>query len=212
MANLLTPPATLSYPNLFKARLGPNAKPGEEPKFSAALVFTREAFDSPEMRAIKDEVVRVAREKFGQQKADAMIREKSLKLPFRTDIAAKGYPEEFVAFINISSKQQPGIVSRYAGKDGKPAPITDEREMYAGCVVRASVRAYAYGGAGTTYAPGVALGLQNVQKMGDGDRIDGKSDASDDFDALESAPAAMPGVDTPTQAGSTKEDMSDLLA
>lgn len=38
---------------------------------------------------------------------------------------------------------------------------------------------------------GVSFALNNVQKLGDGKRLDGRVAATDDFEALESEPASM---------------------
>ena len=91
------------------------------------------------------------------------------------------YPPGSV-YINVRSKQPPGIVSRFAGEDGRPLRITDPSEVYSGCQVRASLNVFAYDRAGNR---GISLGLNNVQKLADGERLDGRLKAEDDFEALE---------------------------
>jgi hypothetical protein len=71
-------------------------------------------------------------------------------------------------------------VSKYAGSDGKPAKITNPDEIYAGVKARASVRFYAYDTNGNR---GVAVALGNVQKTGEGQRLDGRMKAEDEFTA-----------------------------
>src|SRR5690606_2321512 len=79
-------------------------------------------------------------------------------------------------FINATSKIQPGIV------DAKLQPITDSTEFYSGCYGRASLNFYAYNTAGNR---GIAAGLNNLQKLEDGDYLGGRSRPEDDFDAVD---------------------------
>ncbi len=170
---IITPKARISYPHVFEPRA---AAPGAEPMYSCSLVFEA----GTDLSALKKAVIETARERFGD-KSDALIKSGKLRLPFRTDVEEKGYPEGAV-FINIRTKSKPGIVDRYAGTDGKPVPITDPDEIYPGCYVRASVRPYAYDTNGNR---GVSLALCNIQKLEDGERFDGRKAAQDEFEALE---------------------------
>lgn len=153
-----------SFCNVFEAK----GFDGGEPKFSIAMIFPKDA-DLSELRAIAKEAVR---EKFGD-KAPA-----NLRSPFR-DGAEKGELEGYgdgVIFVNASSKQQPGIV------DAKLQRVMSRDEFYAGCYARATVTAYAYDQKGNK---GVAFGLHNLQKLRDGERLDGKAAAEKDFDAVD---------------------------
>lgn len=76
-------------------------------------------------------------------------------------------------FINANSKRRPGIV------DENRNEIIDAEEFYSGCFGRASINFYAFNFNGTK---GVAAGLQNLQKLADGDRLGGGvSSPEDDF-------------------------------
>lgn len=174
---IITPKARLSYPHLFSPRA---STPGADPSYSCSLVFE----PGTDLTQLKLEVIRVAQEKWGD-KAQAMLASGKIRLPFREDGAEKGYPDGSV-FINVRSKTPPGIVDRYAGPDGKPVKITDPEALYPGCYVRASVRAFAYDTNGNR---GVSFILQNIQKLGDGPRLDGKRPAEDEFEAVETAPS-----------------------
>lgn len=178
MSKCITPEATLSYPAIFE----PKADDHGNLKFSATFVFAPGA----DLSALRAEAERVGREKFGA-KYDTLKKSSSFKTGFRDDAEAKGY-EEGSIYINASSKQQPGVVSRYAGKDGKPAAITDPAELYPGAKVRASLRAFAFDKDGNK---GVSWGLQNIQKLGEGQRIDGRMKAEDEFEATEGAASDM---------------------
>lgn len=183
MSKIITPEAILSYPNLFEPKAGPQ---GGEPFYSVAMVFP----EGTDLTELKKAAIAAAKEKWGEKTAD-LIKNGKVKLPFRTDVEDKGYPDGST-FFNAKSKTAPGIVSKYAGPDGKPAKITNPDEIYAGVKARASIRFYTYDTNGNR---GVAVALGNVQKLADGVRMDGRMKAEDEFDA---------------ESGSNNDD--DLLA
>lgn len=87
------------------------------------------------------------------------------------------YPEfTGMMFINVSSKTKPGIV------DANRQEIIDPSEIYSGMYIRASINFFAYNTAGNK---GVSAGLNNIQKVADGDFLGGRSKAEDDFDDWE---------------------------
>ena len=75
-------------------------------------------------------------------------------------------------FINASSNEKPGIV------DADLNPIIDTSEFYSGCYGRASITLYPYD---TSGSKGIAAGLNNVQKLEDGEKFGGSTSASVDF-------------------------------
>ena len=79
-------------------------------------------------------------------------------------------------FINCNSGQKPDVV------DAALNPIMDKSAVYSGCYGRASVNFYPFSMDGNK---GIAAGLNNVQKLADGERLGGGSRASDDFTAVE---------------------------
>lgn len=177
MTKIITPEAIISYPHIFEPQTPPGAS---EPVYSCALVFK----DDVDITYMRTAVLAVAKEKWGDKTRDMMNAGK-IRMPFREDAMDKGYPEGST-FINVKSKQAPGVVSIYAGADGKPAVITDPKEIYPGAVVKASLRAYAYSVNGNN---GVAFALGNIQKVKDGPRMDGRLSAADEFTA-EAKPTA----------------------
>jgi hypothetical protein len=183
---VITPKGILSYPKLFTPELGPDPAPGAKPMYSATIVFPS-GTDLKEMKGI---VIALAKEKWGE-KAIELIRTGKIRLPFRKDAEEKGYAPGS-EFINARSSERPGVVSRHAGSDGKPAPITEESgEIYAGCIVRASVSAFTYNRAGNQ---GISFGLNNIQKLEDGPRLDNRKKAQDEFEAdLSEQPASLEG-------------------
>jgi len=171
MSKVISPEATISYPHIFEPQTPPGAT---EPVYSCALVFA----DDVDLTELKAAAQTVAKEKWGDKTAE-LIKSGKAKMPFRKDGVEKGYPEGSI-FMNVKSKQQPGVVSIYAGPDGKPAVLTDPKDIYPGAVVKASLRAYAYDVNGNR---GVSFSLGNIQKIKDGPRMDGRLSAADEFTA-----------------------------
>ena len=75
-------------------------------------------------------------------------------------------------FINANSATKPGVV------DASCQPIHDTSELYSGIYGRASINFYAFNANGNK---GIACGLNNLQKLRDGEPLGGKSRAEDDF-------------------------------
>jgi hypothetical protein len=170
---IVTPEATASYPALFEARKTPDG----ELNYSICLIFDNKG----EVAKMEQAAWEVATECWGA-KAKSM----GLRMPFRdgAEKAIAGYGPGKV-FVNMKTNRKPGVVSKYAGPDGKPLPIADPSEIYPGCRVRVSATLYTYDRNGNR---GVAFGLENVQKLADGPRIDGRLRAEDEFEASETAP------------------------
>jgi hypothetical protein len=192
---VITPEAVLSYPNLLKAQ---QANGQGKAKFSATFVFPggRET-----TKALAQAAVAAARDKWGA-KADDMIKSGEINIyggkgaSIRTDAAAKKYTgdrfPEGTVFVNARSDNRPGLV--FAHKDpvtGKAATVAEDEiveSFYAGSRVRASLTAFAYDNSGNK---GVAFGLNNIQLIGAGPRLDSRTKAEDDFEALSDAPADL---------------------
>ena len=160
----------LSYAHLFE----PNSINGGTPKYSVSLLIPKD--DTETIEAIEKAVDLAIAEgigKFGGKKPN----KGSLKLPLRDgdverdDEAYKGH-----YFINANSTTPPQIVDRNV------KPILDRNEVYSGCYGRASITLYAYNSNGNK---GVACGLQNIQKLRDGEPLGGRTNAADDFTTLE---------------------------
>lgn len=202
---VITPEAILSYPHLWQPKA---AAEDQEPRYSCCLVFPA----GSDLRALKAAVIEAAKVKWGD-KATKMIRDGKLRMPFRDDAEERGYPEGSV-FVNARSKTAPGIVSIYPDPEtGKPTPITDPEQVYPGCYVRASVTAFAYDRSGNR---GVAFALNNLQKIRDGERLDSRKRAEDEFEADANAVADLSDLTGESTAGteagaSYPDDLSDLL-
>lgn len=106
--------------------------------------------------------------KNGQIPADA-----ALKLPLRDGDAERADDPAFenCYFINANSNRKPSIVDRDLN------PIMEKEEFYSGCYGRASINFYAF----NVSSKGIAAGLNNLQKLEDGEMLAGGSTAEEDF-------------------------------
>lgn len=157
----------LSYANLFVAAA---VNEGEEKKFSVSLLIPK----SDKATIAKIEAAIDAAKEAGKSKWGGKIPTKGLKLPLRDGDEDRPDDDAYAGhyFINASSKTKPGVV------DKDLQPVLDQEEVYSGCYGRASINFYPFDAKGNK---GVAAGLNNVQKLKDGDPLSGKSRAEDDF-------------------------------
>lgn len=176
---VITPEMILSYPHFDEPQPDDSGKLW----YNAVLI----APAGTDLSALKAAVMDCAKAQFGE-KAASMFADELLKSPFRKDWKKKGYPEGST-FFSCKSKVKPGIVGLAPGKDGKPAPYTGE--IYAGLIVRASIRPYYYKQQGG----GIAMGLGNVQVIRHGERLDSRLPAEDEFEADANAAAAAGNAD-----------------
>jgi hypothetical protein len=194
-----TPKAMLSYPHIAEAQVQKDdaGNPKGKPKFSAALVFAK----GTDLTALQ-KAVKAAGEAKWPGKFDAMILDSrksvaaggriKFNLPFRMDGEEKGYAEGST-FINVRTEQKPGCVYSYAEPGtAKPAVIPPDKiadELYPGAFVRATIVAFGYDREGNK---GVSFALNNIQKLGEGERLDNRKAAVDEFDVdLSAAPADL---------------------
>lgn len=167
---VITGKVRLSYAHLFK----PVAiDDGQEPKYSVCLLIPKS--DKQTLKKIKAAVE--AAKQAGASKWGGKI-PNNLKMPLRDGDEERPDQEEYAGhyFLNANSKQAPGIV------DKSLQPIMDSTEVYSGCYARASINFFAFNTAGNK---GIACGLNNIQKLEDGDYLGGRSRAEDDFDAMD---------------------------
>lgn len=167
---VITGKVRFSYAHLFK----PVAiSEGQEPKYSVCLLIPKS--DKETLTKIKKAVE--AAKQAGINLWGGKI-PANLKLPLRDGDEERPEQPEYAGmyFLNATSKQAPGIVDKQMNE------IIDSTEVYSGCYGRASINFYPFNQAGNK---GVACGLNNIQKLADGDYLGGRSRAEDDFDAVE---------------------------
>jgi len=178
---VMTPEFRVSFPSVFEARA---FSEGQTKKFELTALFPA----GTNLDAMKALAKQAAVDKWGD-KIPA-----GLRSPFR-DGSEKpdldGY--EGTVFVKMTSLQKPGVV------DQNVQPIIEPSEFYGGCYARASITAYAYDQMGNK---GVSFGLQNVQKLRDGDAFSGRGKPEDDFE-----PVATDVTDGGTEAVATDIDI-----
>lgn len=190
---LITPIGILSYPHLDKPQPGVN---GGEPKYSITLVFDKEAQATPQFAAMQAAAIEAATETFGATMTvsgkkisiEQALKVGAIKNPFRKDeTGMKGYPEGAV-YVGIRSSDQPQLIR--ADKS-----LVDQKDIrdtfYPGSKARASVVAGAYN---KEVNKGVTFYLGNVQKTGEGERLDSRKTADQDFDALDVQPEDLDNI------------------
>lgn len=165
--NVKTGKVRLSYAKIWH----PETEEGKKPKYSTAILIPKT--DTVTIAAIESAVE--AAKEIGKKMWGGKI-PKKLKTPLRDGDEEKDGPEyEGMMFLNATSPKKPGVVKIV---DKKLVEITDEDEVYSGCYVRATINAYPFSNNGND---GVAIGLNNILKVADGEPLAGKPSAIDDF-------------------------------
>lgn len=167
---VITGKVRLSYANVWE----PREQPSGDERYSACILIPKE--DNETLEKIETAINHAIQEGSGKLWGG---KSKGLKIPLRDgddedDRGDRG--DEFLGhyFINANSKREPGIVDRYNIR------INDEDEVYSGCYVRVSINFYPFQAEGNK---GVACGLNNIQKLTDGEPLfDMGVAAEDEFD------------------------------
>ena len=156
------------YVNVFE----PTAmNEGDTPKYNICILIPKS--DTATIDKIK-KAIEAAKEAGKAKLADKNGRiPANLKLPLRDGDEER--PDDPVFedhyFINANSMRQPSIVDRSLN------PIMSRDEFYSGCYGRASINFYAF----NVSSKGIAAGLNNLQKLEDGEILAGSSTAEEDF-------------------------------
>lgn len=161
-----TPVGRVSYPSLDK----PSSYEGKEGGFEITLLLDKKKCDLTKMKKACEAALQ-------KKWPDKTKRPKNLRMPFRDGDEKEDKPGyEGMTYIKATSKVKPDIMS-YPDKDH-----LEPSDAYAGCYARASVRAFAYDTKGNR---GVSFMLQNVQKIKDGERFNGRKSGANDFEDAE---------------------------
>ena len=159
-----------SYANVWQAK----SINGGTPKFSVSLIIPKS--DTKTVTAVKNAIQAAYDE--GQSKLKGSSKSvpalSAIKNPLRDGDVERPddatYKDSY--FINANSATAPGIV------DATRNPIIEHSEVYSGVYGRASINFYAFNSNGNK---GIACGLNNLQKISDGEPLGGKTRAEDDF-------------------------------
>ena len=163
-----------SYVNAWE----PKSINGGAPKYSVSLIIPKS--DTKTIEKIQAAIQAAYDEGQGKLKGNgkSVPALSVLKTPLRDGDAERPDDEAYADsyFINANSSTAPGIV------DADRQPILERSEVYSGVYGRASINFYAFNSNGNK---GIACGLNNLQKIKDGEPLGGKSRAEDDFDTEE---------------------------
>ena len=153
----------------------PQAVEEDRAKYSVSVIIPKS--DTKTIQAIRD-AIRAAYEDGeaklrGNEKTVPPMEQ--IKTPLRDGDLERpeddAYQDSY--FVNAKSFMAPGIV------DANRKPILDHAEVYSGVYGRVSMTFYAYN---TGTARGIACGLNNLQKLMDGEALGGRISAEEDFD------------------------------
>ena len=170
-AKIVTGVCRLSYANIWQAK----SINGGAPKFSTSVLIPKS--DTKTVAKVKAAIQAAYEE--GESKLKGNSKSvptlASLKTPLRDGDIERPDDAAYAGhwFLNANSNTAPGVV------DASREPIYDTSEIYSGVYARVSLVFYAFNSNGNR---GIACGLQNIQKVRDGESLGGKAKAEDDFD------------------------------
>ena len=167
---VITGKVRASFVHVFE----PAAINGGEPKYSISLIIPKS--DTVTVEKIRAAIKAAYEEGESKLKGNGKFVPAldAIKTPLRDGDKERPGDEAYKGcwFINANSATAPGIV------DADRQPILDTSEVYSGVYGRASINFYAFNSNGNK---GIACGLNNLQKIRDGEPLGGKSRAEDDF-------------------------------
>ena len=159
-----------SYANVWD----PKSINGGTPKYSVSLIIPKS--DTVTVNKIKAAIQAAYEEGESKLKGTSKVCPALdvIKTPLRDGDKERPGDEAYANsyFINANSSSAPGIV------DANCNPILERSEVYSGVYGRASISFYAFNSNGNK---GIACGLNNLQKIRDGEPLGGRTRAEDDF-------------------------------
>ena len=159
-----------SYANVWE----PKSINGGTPKYSVSLIIPKS--DTVTVAKVKAAIEAAYKEGEAKLKGNSKSVPplSAIKTPLRDGDAERPDDEAYRGsyFVNANATTAPGIV------DADCNPILDRSEVYSGVYGRASINLYAFNSNGNK---GIACGLNNLQKIRDGEPMGSRSRAEDDF-------------------------------
>ena len=159
-----------SYANVWEAK----SINGGTPKYSVSLIIPKS--DTATVSKINAAIQAAYEEGQGKLKGNgrSVPPLSALKTPLRDGDTERPDDAAYAGcyFINANATTAPGIV------DADCNPILERSEVYSGVYGRASISFYAFNSNGNK---GIACGLNNLQKIRDGEPLGGKASAESDF-------------------------------
>lgn len=169
-----------SYAHVFTpAEFETDKKAGKDPKYMVTLLIPKT--DKDTLKAIKQAMEDAKVEGLKSKWGGKMPTPSKFWNPLRDGDEERAEDENYVGhyFIQAKSARKPAVKGKYRGADGKLIDLTTDEEFYSGCYGRGSINFFPYSQDGGV---GIGVYLNNVQKLEDGDRLAGGSDAETDFD------------------------------
>ena len=167
---IITGVCRLSYANIWQAK----SINGGVPKYSTSVLIPKS--DMKTIANVKAAIEAAFYEGESKLKGNSKTVPAltSLKMPLRDGDTERPDDEAYAGhwFLNANSNTAPGVV------DANREPIYDTSEIYSGVYARVSLTFYAFNNNGNR---GIACGLQNIQKVRDGESLGGKPKAEEDF-------------------------------
>jgi hypothetical protein len=167
---VITGVCRLSYANIWQAK----SINGGTPKFSTSVLIPKS--DTATVSRINAAIKAAYDEGVSKLKGNgkSVPALSALKTPLRDGDTERPDDETYAGhwFVNANSNTAPGVV------DLSRQPIIETSEIYSGVYARVSLSFYAFNSNGNK---GVACGLQNIQKVRDGEPLGGRTRAEDDF-------------------------------
>jgi hypothetical protein len=131
---------------------------GAEPKYTVTIIIPKsEKAEIARIKAVYKDVISANEALFSLKpliKSTAKLKDGDL------EEVSLGYQNSY--YLNATTIEKPGVV------DIDLNPIIDLAEIYDGCYGRASLTFYPYT---TDTGAGIAIGLNNIQKLHDGEKI-----------------------------------------
>lgn len=168
---ILTPKFRVAFPQVAEMKV---FQPGQKGRYSCVALFTPSEFsekDKQKWQALIAACNKVSLENF--KKPMKELDRSVYKTPFHKGEEKEqyaGFGAGVIFFTMSAYTRRPGIV----GIDGV-TPL-DPGELYPGCYARASVNPF-----GNAQWKSISIGMNHIQKLGEGERLDGATSAEEDF-------------------------------
>ena len=186
------PPALGVYASLFKPR--PPMKAGGKAKYQVVLLYPK-AEAKRLLNPLESAIREVADAQWGDKAKQVLAK---MRYPVIGD-GDERYPEDPVfrgmAFVRASTEQQPYITNAAVDAEFPRPPVgaknprtgvelreLGQEEAYSGCTFKAAVALFPFDVEGNK---GVGVGLNAVQVVKRGERLDGRKSAVDTFEEEE---------------------------
>lgn len=180
---VVTDKVRLSYVHFIKPTVPKGEEGKQEPKYGCTVLFPvkfADRKDSPVLKKMRLAIHAAKVEKWGPNKETWP---KKIRSPFRDGDDTpdqEGYKGK--TYISARNKNRPQLLDM----DKEPIDLTEIGDkLYSGVYAAVALRAFAYGGKGTSFKPGVSFGLDAVIKVEDGQRLAGAPDAQELFKHIE---------------------------